>query len=123
MVRCDVEGGMSGDDLRRSNSHASQLLHLSGGTLLDRDLLAGNNIHVNGRKGCGDVKGNLVLAGEHSNRIGSDLVGHITVGGNAVSAHNRCLNLSLLQDRKSTRLNSSHLGISYAVFCLKKKKK
>src|ERR1035441_10922474 len=24
-------------------------------------------------------------------------------------------------DRKSTRLNSSHLGISYAVFCLKKK--
>src|SRR5437899_6752173 len=26
-------------------------------------------------------------------------------------------------DRKSTRLNSSHLGISYAVFCLKNKKK
>src|SRR5262245_65333007 len=28
----------------------------------------------------------------------------------------------LRPDRKSTRLNSSHLGISYAVFCLKKKK-
>src|SRR5256885_6716349 len=28
-----------------------------------------------------------------------------------------------IQDRKSTRLNSSHLVISYAVFCLKKKKK
>src|SRR5690625_5348194 len=27
------------------------------------------------------------------------------------------------QDRKSTRLNSSHVAISYAVFCLKKKKK
>src|SRR5258705_11348836 len=27
---------------------------------------------------------------------------------------------SLKRDRKSTRLNSSHLGISYAVFCLKK---
>src|SRR5690242_21511209 len=27
------------------------------------------------------------------------------------------------QDRKSTRLNSSHMSISYAVFCLKKKKK
>src|SRR5438045_4602198 len=27
------------------------------------------------------------------------------------------------RDRKSTRLNSSHLGISYAVFCLKKKKR
>src|SRR5438045_6022989 len=33
-------------------------------------------------------------------------------------------NVALLEaDRKSTRLNSSHLGISYAVFCLKKKKK
>src|SRR5256885_10490795 len=30
---------------------------------------------------------------------------------------------TLVRDRKSTRLNSSHLVISYAVFCLKKKKK
>src|SRR5690606_41226812 len=30
---------------------------------------------------------------------------------------------SVHQDRKSTRLNSSHVKISYAVFCLKKKKK
>src|SRR5437868_14003867 len=29
---------------------------------------------------------------------------------------------SLPRDRKSTRLNSSHVSISYAVFCLKKKK-
>src|SRR2546426_6840255 len=35
----------------------------------------------------------------------------------------RFIRWSLLQDRKSTRLNSSHLVISYAVFCLKKKKK
>src|SRR5205085_9844394 len=31
--------------------------------------------------------------------------------------------LDLVRDRKSTRLNSSHSQISYAVFCLKKKKK
>src|SRR3712207_7067445 len=31
------------------------------------------------------------------------------------------LRTSLLPDRKSTRLNSSHANISYAVFCLKKK--
>src|SRR5690554_7414306 len=31
--------------------------------------------------------------------------------------------LASLADRKSTRLNSSHVRISYAVFCLKKKKK
>src|SRR5256885_9192679 len=33
---------------------------------------------------------------------------------------NRCI--VFVEDRKSTRLNSSHLVISYAVFCLKKKK-
>src|SRR3989454_8506562 len=31
--------------------------------------------------------------------------------------------IGMMKDRKSTRLNSSHLVISYAVFCLKKKKK
>src|SRR5215510_16410469 len=30
---------------------------------------------------------------------------------------------NVASDRKSTRLNSSHVAISYAVFCLKKKKK
>src|SRR6266496_6176017 len=30
---------------------------------------------------------------------------------------------AIMRDRKSTRLNSSHVEISYAVFCLKKKKK
>src|SRR5690625_6168201 len=36
--------------------------------------------------------------------------------GEVVAAH-------IGEDRKSTRLNSSHVAISYAVFCLKKKKK
>src|SRR5258705_10088356 len=41
----------------------------------------------------------------------------------AVLWQNIALSLGVkLVDRKSTRLNSSHLGISYAVFCLKKKK-
>src|SRR6516225_7293750 len=31
--------------------------------------------------------------------------------------------VAMIEDRKSTRLNSSHMSISYAVFCLKKKKK
>src|SRR5438876_11133034 len=37
--------------------------------------------------------------------------------------HRRRRRLRHDQDRKSTRLNSSHPSISYAVFCLKKKKK
>src|ERR1035441_10844139 len=39
----------------------------------------------------------------------------------ASSSNGLCVACTLRTDRKSTRLNSSHLGISYAVFCLKKK--
>src|SRR5690348_18025446 len=42
----------------------------------------------------------------------------LKAGTDAVAQHKR-----RRQDRKSTRLNSSHPSISYAVFCLKKKKK
>src|SRR5256885_4790652 len=52
------------------------------------------------------------LATEHALlEDNGDGVGHQKMEGNAVAI-----------DRKSTRLNSSHLVISYAVFCLKKKK-
>src|SRR5258705_3124677 len=45
---------------------------------------------------------------------------HFALGG---APHLSDLGIRLsAADRKSTRLNSSHLGISYAVFCLKKKK-
>src|SRR5256885_17206660 len=47
--------------------------------------------------------------------------------GCSMSAHSEFRSMSSRRaphrDRKSTRLNSSHLVISYAVFCLKKKKK
>src|SRR2546430_10001794 len=39
-----------------------------------------------------------------------------------VVAEDRPAHCGAMQDRKSTRLNSSHSQISYAVFCLKKKK-
>src|SRR5699024_12807314 len=42
---------------------------------------------------------------------------HTTEGRSPALRHNRPA-----RDRKSTRLNSSHVSISYAVFCLKKKK-
>src|SRR5262245_62252416 len=53
------------------------------------------------------------------------------VSGSCAKGVAQCKGLSMNEsrgrrgfvDRKSTRLNSSHLGISYAVFCLKKKNK
>src|SRR5688572_19002139 len=48
----------------------------------------------------------------------------IFISGNSKSIQSLIEDLEALrQDRKSTRLNSSHSQISYAVFCLKKKKK
>src|SRR5690242_21181912 len=44
-------------------------------------------------------------------------------GRRARNADERQVVFRLVEDRKSTRLNSSHMSISYAVFCLKKKKK
>src|SRR5258705_8381201 len=58
----------------------------------------------------------------------SELPGELAVGlergsgGRRMAGVARGKRLPVLGDRKSTRLNSSHLGISYAVFCLKKKK-
>src|SRR5258705_5973921 len=56
-------------------------------------------------------------------RTAQDLLDLVRIHGQATAGE---VALALLgddeRDRKSTRLNSSHLGISYAVFCLKKKK-
>src|SRR5437868_7821671 len=58
--------------------------------------------------------------------IGHEFVGEIvSVGANVSDFHPGELVRNVRthrQDRKSTRLNSSHVSISYAVFCLKKKK-
>src|SRR5690349_23128694 len=51
--------------------------------------------------------------------------GQLRLGTDADAQHHHVRRIGLLlggQDRKSTRLNSSHVEISYAVFCLKKKK-
>src|SRR2546427_3391528 len=55
--------------------------------------------------------------GQGLGRHGDDFVVHLHAGH--VGRHRR----RAVRDRKSTRLNSSHSQISYAVFCLKKKKK
>src|SRR5688572_31458892 len=52
------------------------------------------------------------------------VVGHVAgVIAVADNPNYRRTGVALAEDRKSTRLNSSHSQISYAVFCLKKKKK
>src|SRR5690349_23474259 len=62
-----------------------------------------------GRTSCGAVQ-------EGTGVLGAVSAKPRHFGGNAIVTHTG-------KDRKSTRLNSSHVEISYAVFCLKKKKK
>src|SRR5438309_6390148 len=74
-------------------------------------------------------------AGEQSRKRNERLLRGSLAGTRWAAGHNgwralwvgddgaRSLPNALLLDRKSTRLNSSHSSISYAVFCLKKKKK
>src|SRR5256885_6405101 len=66
----------------------------------------------------------VVRAGRHGRVLGDDLLEEPSGDGDAqaVRRHVEQQHLLLVVDRKSTRLNSSHLVISYAVFCLKKKK-
>src|SRR3712207_7399022 len=52
----------------------------------------------------------------------SDIATDAATGKVAVQVAAPAYNEAGIQDRKSTRLNSSHANISYAVFCLKKKK-
>src|SRR5256885_17239589 len=65
--------------------------------------------------GAGNVAANVAALGGRTEAFGA--MGNDEPG----RALRNCLRQA--RDRKSTRLNSSHLVISYAVFCLKKKKK
>src|SRR3712207_7986054 len=57
-------------------------------------------------------------------RVEEALAGAQEAGAHdGVAPRERLFELEAQGDRKSTRLNSSHANISYAVFCLKKKKK
>src|SRR5436853_5234635 len=62
--------------------------------------------------GLSERDGFSMLSGLSHDPLQRDMFTALSVGGRQPAQ----------QDRKSTRLNSSHLGISYAVFCLKKKK-
>src|SRR5699024_11489849 len=81
------------------------LYMLIGGTLLMAGALMLNNWYEV------DLDENMMLTQERPTDTGNFSLNTVLTAGIVSSI-----------DRKSTRLNSSHVSISYAVFCLKKKK-
>src|SRR5690348_17873831 len=69
----------------------------------------------------GDALGSLLAAKLALDQLGKDDV-MVLYGDSPLPGEYAFMELGDLLDRKSTRLNSSHPSISYAVFCLKKKK-
>src|SRR5438045_5009615 len=83
-----------------------------------------------GPSGCGKTTTLRMIAGLELPTAGTIRLGGEEVTMNRASARDIAFvfqlfalypHMNVRRDRKSTRLNSSHLGISYAVFCLKKK--
>src|SRR5690242_21521504 len=70
-----------------------------------------------------DPENSRSLAGDDVMAITQDSDGALWVGVYAGGANRLLPDGKSFRDRKSTRLNSSHMSISYAVFCLKKKTK
>src|SRR5471030_2593708 len=88
-----------------SGAGKSTLLHIAG--LLEHP--DHGDVFIDGRATAG-------LADHDRTRIRRNEIGFV------YQSHHLLPEFTALEkDRKSTRLNSSHLGISYAVFCLKKK--
>src|SRR2546427_977706 len=65
----------------------------------------------------------LLIASRRVGNVLEHLGDRATGDREGVAVQHAVCEQDLHQDRKSTRLNSSHSQISYAVFCLKKKKK
>src|SRR5690606_40830015 len=77
------------------------------------------------RPGCYGPRPPIFLAAGPGWQAGRPGAGRWGRGGRGGGRRGRAVGRlpTALRDRKSTRLNSSHVKISYAVFCLKKKKK
>src|SRR5207248_6182701 len=102
-------------DVCSSDLHGREGLVYEGVSGGDADALVGR-VQVETR----DLRDRERL-GERGEMHRAEIVGEDLEHGSR--AHGAGVQDPLAEDRKSTRLNSSHRTISYAVFCLKKKKK
>ena len=97
--RSHVEGGVLDLDSVGHHLLAGDVRDLSGIALLDGNFAAVGRCEIDGRNRRGHVERNAVFFGQDGHRVGADLVGHVAVGGNAVSADDDGSDLALLHHR------------------------
>src|SRR5688572_32647846 len=114
----DARGAQGAND--RGHALEGEIDMFLGGRAAEAEADGGAGAIADRAERLHDVRG--CLAARAAGRSGRD--GEIAqrhqqrLAFNVIEAH-----VQVVRDRKSTRLNSSHSQISYAVFCLKKKKK
>ena len=96
---CHIEGGII--DLYSLWCHTFLVPHVGdflGGTLFDLDVPARGGGEVDGGTGGADVEGDAVVFGEDGDARGSDFVGDVAVGGDAVTADEDGIDPAILHD-------------------------
>ena len=68
--------------------------YLTAVPLFDGDLTAVWCLQIDGGKGRGDIERETMLTGQHRDRIRTDLIGRIAVGGNTVGTDDHAVDLS-----------------------------
>src|SRR5690349_22660123 len=113
--RVVLDGGFGGTELggERAGHEIAGGADLEGDTAVSEQVQEGGI--VDGRDAVADA-----FDGEEFDRF-ADFIRAAHFAGMDQTAEGAALKKSAKRDRKSTRLNSSHVEISYAVFCLKKK--
>src|ERR1700678_3143333 len=85
--RSYIEGRVANADSVRRELLSSVVGDFHRVALFDWDLVACHGGTVNGGPGRGNVERDAMLFGEDGDRIGTDLVGYVAVGGDAISSH------------------------------------
>src|SRR5205807_4642479 len=107
-----------------SSDHTAQEINHANGQLVAK--LEGHSDAVSSAAFSPDGQRVVTASGDHTARVWNAANGQLVakLGGHSDAVWHAAFSPDgeRIVDRKSTRLNSSHLVISYAVFCLKKKK-
>ena len=94
-MRGHIKSGIPGAHFLRNDGDPGELGDLPACPLFHRDVLPVGQGQVDGGGGQGGIKRNLMVMGQYRQRVCSDLIGKIPVGGHPIAAHDNQVHLAL----------------------------